>query len=231
MELHRQPGPTGPSAPPETTLFRTSPAVGFNARVEPIRHTLERLEPSMGWFRRWREKRKLNRFITEVKLRLPVSTPSGPPWDERQGACVCNMRIAKLGVLSDLRHYASQLVGENPDLNLSHVIHHRDRDAYYIPVDFPLPMAVQDPSSRDHIPVGSSLRLLAELDEINTFIQVEKTFKLHKMVDFLDATGDALGKYQSTFGTDPTFWIKFGFVVLRKLAEKSVEHKLPIIFV
>ena len=78
--------------------------------------------------------------------------------------------------------------------------------------------------------VGSAPRLLEELSLIDEKLQVEKSAKLTRMPDFLMADEEQIEDYEYAFGSDDHFWERFTFVLLKKLAERSIEHRMPIIF-
>ena len=101
-----------------------------------------------------------------------------------------------------------------------------------------LPRGLEEPFELDIIAngkpigVGSSVRLAAELEEINRILQVEETFALAKLnrVDFLDATEKDISMYESRLAFTDQFWPMFAYVMMRKLADTGVEKQLPVIF-
>ena len=68
-----------------------------------------------------------------------------------------------------------------------------------------------------------------KLNELNKTLKVEKTFRLQKMVDYMDADEREIAKIETYMDVSGKFWVKFGFLVARKLAEKSVETNLPVV--
>lgn len=213
----------------DSAVFRTASNVGFNARVEPIFYSIERLRPSLGYFDYRRRRRKVQRLLDVVAEELARQGAGDMRWTSVEGRCVCNLRVARLGLLSDLRRYAARDASPHGEDRFPHLVRHRDRDAYYLPVRFPRPFSVAvEPA--DPVPVGSAVMLAEEMAELNLRLRVESTFRLKQMVDFLDATQEHIGMYESKFGTDDLFWVKFGYVILQKLVRKSLEHNVPIIF-
>lgn len=215
----------------DTTLFRVARDVGFNARVEPFWHTFGRLKSRLGFFERRRERRRLERIVAGIRagLRAEGADPQG--WDEREGECVCNLRVARMGLVKEFKNYARGAAdagaGSEP---WPHLFALRDRPCLLIPVEFARPLSVSPGGGEEPFPVASSLRARAELEEINARLRIDETFALRKMVDYLDATERDIAIYESRFGTSEGFWPKFTFVLLRKLCEASAAHRLPVLF-
>jgi hypothetical protein len=148
------------------------------------------------------------------------------------------VRIERGGVLLALREFAARQEGtlledflSHPaDARYLHLLMTRENSCYYIPVDFPQPCQIQLNSSLPPVVVCSSQRVAKELEQLNIVLQVEKTFKLTRMVDFMQASEEEISNYEKYFDTGGDFWVKFGFVILRKLVTRSLEHSLPIHF-
>jgi hypothetical protein len=99
-----------------------------------------------------------------------------------------------------------------------------------VPVIFPAPVLAEPGGGEEAIPVASSVRVRAELGEINDLFRIGESFALNKMVDYLDATERDIALYESRLGTADGFWAKFSYVLLQKLMDVSVERNLPVIF-
>lgn len=211
----------------------------FVANVEPFWSNVERRAKELGFFGAWKERRRMKRLVAEIARLLALQEVHAGAWDQKKGEVVCSFKIDRQGVLHDLREYAAKLedksyvsiVEENQKSSFPHLMQSQERFAFYIPVEFPEPLWVAlDPTS-EPIPVGSSVKLEAELDALNESLRVEETFKLKKMVDFFAASDKEIAKFESTADMQGgQFWIKFGYVLIRKLAHKSVENGLPIVF-
>lgn len=222
--------------PATTPADPTSVPMQFDARVEPF--WLWRKKNNLGFFAAWKKKRRMQAIVRAIREGLAAQDVEAGDWDQGDGEVVCNLRMDRLGVLQDLRLYAAGLEkksateiyqGES-DSRFAHLIKNRDRDAYYLPIDFPDPLLVLEHETKEFLPVGSAPRLLRELAELNKELRMEKTWKLKAMVDFFQAGEGEIRQFELRFGNDPNFWMKFGFVMLQKLAKKCVETKLPVIF-
>lgn len=220
---------TGSQGPKDSALYRIAPDVGFNARVEPLWYTYTRLKDRMGFFERWRERRRLSRLISAVNAELKGQGVSPGDWDRRAGSCVCNLRVAKTGLIGEFRRHLRETLGEEVLRSWPHVLAVRDRACYLIPHDFPRPLAVSPGRGEETVPVSSSPAALRELEEVNRRWRIDETFALKKMVDFLDATEKDIQMYESRFGAEEGFWPRFAFVLLRKLTEVSVARGFPVI--
>jgi hypothetical protein len=210
----------------------------FDARVQPFWHALRDKENPLGFFEGWRRKRHLTALLRSVNAAVQAQGVEPGAWDAKDGECVCNLRVDRLGVLQDLRTFAAQednqsateVFNGNAESRFLHLIKNRDRASYYIPVDFAEPLMIHDAETREMVPVGSSLRLQRELGLLNKTLRVQETFQIKKMVDYLQATSKDISRYERNFANDPLFWVKFGYILLDKLVRKSVEAGLPIIF-
>jgi len=220
--------PNGPS-PRDSALYRIAPDVGFNARVEPIWYTYTRLKGRMKFLERWGERRRLARLIAAVNAELRRQGVPPGDWDRRTGSCVCNLRVAKTGLVGEFRRHLRQTFGEEAARGWPHLMAVRDRACYLLPHDFPRPLAVSPGRGEETIPLASAPAALRELEEVNRRLRIDETFALKKMVDFLDATEKDIQLYESRFGAEEGFWPRFAFVLLRKLAEVSASRGLPAI--
>lgn len=215
----------------DSALYRIADDVGFNARVEPMWYTFTRLESRRGFLERWREKRRMRRLISGINAGLKGQGVPGGGWEDRTGSCVCNLRVAKTGLMGEFRNYLRNSLDSEAVKGWPHLMAVRDRACYMIPHDFAKPMAVSPGSGEDTLPVVSAAAVLRELAEVNRRLRIDETFALarKKMVDFLDAAEKDIQMYESRFGAEEGFWPRFAYVLLKKLAEVSVERGLPAI--
>lgn len=211
----------------------------FVSNVEPFWSNVERRAKDLGFFGAWKERRRMKRLVAEISRQLALQEVRAGAWDQTKGETVCSFKIDRQGVLHDLREFAAKLedksyvsiVEGNQKSSFPHLMQSKERFAFYIPVEFPDPLWVSLDPNTDPIPVGSSVKLESELDSLNEHLRVEETFKLKKMVDFFAASDKEIAKFESTADMQGGhFWVKFGYVLIRKLAHKSVEHSLPIVF-
>ncbi|NUN50373.1 MAG: hypothetical protein HUU15_16290 [Candidatus Brocadiae bacterium] len=210
----------------------------FDARVENPWNEVA-LHKDAGFFESRRVRKRMEKLIEGVSSALTAAGLEVPYWPEEGGVKpAAHLMIDRTGVLTDLKKYAAKLegtdlaqvmVGKTAETRFPNLLRHRERNSYYWPVDFEEPVWV-NADGTEPIPVGSSGGLLRELAEINTVLKVEKTFRMQKMVDFMDADEREIAKIETFMDVSGTFWIKFGFLVIRKLAEKSEKTNLPIIF-
>ncbi len=213
----------------DSALYRIAGDVGFNARVEPIWYTFARLAPRMGILERWRQKRRVRRLVAvlDAGLRAQGVDPGG--WDRREGGCLCNLRVAKMGLVGEFKAYLRSAVDSDAVRGWPHVMALRDRACYMLPHDFKAPLTVSPWRGEEAMPVSSAPAALRELEEINPRLRVDETFALRRMVDFLDASERDIQAYESRYGADEGFWPRFAFVLIRKLAGVSAERGLPAI--
>lgn len=210
----------------------------FDARVEPFWGWMTSQRKELGFFGTWKRKRRMQGIVRAITVSLAEQGVDAPDWDKAEGSTVCNLRMDRLGVLQDLRVMAASLDKQSAteiylgqaDSRFVHLIKNRDRDSYYLPIDFPEPLMVLEAETKEFLPVGSSVRLMRELAELDKVLRIEKTFQVKKMVDFFQAGEPEIIQFDKRYGHDPQFWLKFGFVMLQKLAKKSVESGLPVLF-
>ncbi len=216
----------------DSTLYRIARDIGFNARVEPIWYSYSRLRARMGFFERWREKRRIRKLLSAVRSELQGRGANPNGWEDRPGECVCNLRVARAGLVAELQSYLRDRLTAEEIAPWKHLMTQRDRNAYILPLDFAEPFDL--PSKEGPGPTGfTSARLVAaDLVEVNKILRIDETFALAKAkkVDYMDATERDISAYESRFGTMEGFWAKFAYVLLKKLAETAVEKKLPVIF-
>ncbi|MBI3097968.1 MAG: hypothetical protein HYY93_06945 [Planctomycetes bacterium] len=212
----------------------------FDARVEPFWAELNANRPNYSTLELWRQKRRLTRILKLIRAELAAQGVELPAdWDKSEAPTACHIRIDKMGVFQEVRQYANEIQNPSqPDLlenrfepnSFMHVLRHRERQSYYLPVDFPEPFNIQPESGADLVPVASSIRAAEELDRMNRELKVESSFKIKGMKDFVEATEANIAQFESSFNSADRFWVKFGFLVLQRLVKQSVAHKLPVIF-
>lgn len=208
-----------PAAPPAATVL------GFDGRVEPFWLGYAERRSRLGFFERWREKRRLGRIAAEVGR--AAGAPEG--WDRRAGACACNLRVARMGLIKEFKNYVAGAVDPETLKGWPHVHALRDRPCYMVPMDFDQPFKAGGGGGEEPVPVASAVRVRAELAAVDERLRISETFAIKKMVDFLDATERDIGVYERKLGTSEGFWAKFAYVLLRKLADVSAEKNLPAI--
>jgi hypothetical protein len=210
----------------------------FDARVESPWNELNATKDA-GFFEARRARKRLEKLIESVSKALEAAKIEVPFWPEAGGAKpAAHIRLDKTGLLHDLKAYAAGLegtdlkelmVGKSAPTAFPNLLRHREKNSFYWPVDFAEPMWVSTDGT-DSVPVGSSAGLLRELEKVNQMLKVEKTFRMTKMVDYMDAGEHEVAKIETYYDISGKFWLKFGFLVLRKLAEKSLATNLPVIF-
>ncbi len=216
----------------DSAIYRIDRGVGFNARVEPFWYTYERLAPRLGIVERWREKRRLRRVLAEIDEGVAKRGGEVPDWEAQTGGCVCNLRVAKGGLVWELQNCLQSLGGASAKKKWSHLMAHKDQTFYLLPEDFKEPFELEIIANGKPIGVGSSVQLARELDEVNQLLRVEETFALAKLkrVDFLDATEKDISLYEARLAFTDQFWPMFSYVMMRKLADTGNEKNLPVIF-
>ena len=203
-----------------------SAVLGFDGRVEPMWLSYAERRPTMGFLERWREKRRLGRIVGAIGR--AAGAPEG--WDLRPGGCACNLKVARMGLIKEFKSFVEGAVGADVAKGWPHHQALRDRPCYLLPFEFDAPVKVDPGGGEESIPVASAPRVRAELAAVNERLRIDETFAIKKMVDFLDATERDIAVYEKKLGTSEGFWAKFSYVLLKKLADASVEKKLPVIF-
>jgi hypothetical protein len=144
--------------------------------------------------------------------------------------------IDKFGLFQDLRSFAKRLkkrlVEEAgaPSTIFLHLLNQGDADGILLPFKFKKPIQLKIPGRTYPMPVGSSVLLEKELEIINKHLKIENTFKIAVLPDFIEATSEQIDHFETEYSVDPSFWIKFGFVVLRTLNMKARKTQMPVIF-
>jgi len=114
------------------------------------------------------------------------------------------------------------------DLSFRHIIWTGSIGIFFIPVDFPEPLIIEEEEREseegligniEYITIGSSYRLLKELDTLNQWLKLQGDYgDLGEMVSFDVYENDA----------DPWHEIKWVWLVLHWMARQSIEKKLTI---
>ena len=213
------------SAHGDTTIFRILSPMPFNARVEPMWHNVDRIKRKLNLIQWVKERGRVRRIVELVNdgLRGQGLSPDG--WDKGDGSCMCNLRLDRRGVLQDLQAYARDCF---PDSNIAHLYVARDKNAFYLPIDFPMPIFVKD--GKHDVPVGSAIRLRDEMEILKPALQSDEFLDSKKMVAYFHASQKEVAKLETKAQYDPQFWAKFGAVLLSKLLDASLDNKMPIIF-
>ena len=228
MKIEKKANPS----PKDSAIYRIDRGVGFNARVEPFWYTFERLAPRLGFVQRWREKRRLRKVVSEMNEHLVKQGVEGLDWEAQEGGCVCNLRVAKGGLVWELQNCLTSLGGTGSDKKWPHLMAYQDQTFYLLPVEFEEPFELEIVVNGKPIGVGSAVKLSWELEKVNEVLRVEETFALAKLkkVDFLDATENDISMYEARLAFTDQFWPMFSYVMMRKLSDTCVEKNLPVIF-
>lgn len=215
-------------APRNSVLYRIDRMVGFNARIEPYWKAFDELAPQMGFFEKIKRKGKTRKTVGSIDDALKAMGVSPDGWDGGSGECVCNLRVAKMGLVAELKRLARNVHEGDAAAKWPHLMTLRDAGAMVVPRDFTRPITVNLGRRReDSMVVISASGLKADLKSLDARLRVSETFAIKKMVDFLDATERDISIYESRFGSEEGFWAKFAFILLRKLADTALQHKLP----
>jgi hypothetical protein len=220
----------GAGQKPETTFYRTQQGAGFNARVEPVWHTFSQLSPTLGFFDRRRERSKVQRVVDSIKKGIVGQKADPAGWDKSPGDCDCHLRVAKMGLIRELKTWLKIGLDGTAEGRWPHLHALRDRPCLMIPVAFSRPVLADPGGGEEAVPVASALGIRAELGEINQKFRIDETFAIKKMVDFMDATERDIAIYEQRLGSQDGFWPRFAYVLIKKLADTSAEKKLPAIF-
>jgi hypothetical protein len=221
---------TGAGQKPETTFYRTQQGVGFNARVEPVWHTFAQMEASLGFFDRRRERKKVEHVIEAVNSSITGQKGSPGGWEKTPGDCVCHLRVAKMGLVKELKNWLKIGLDGKAEARWPHLHVLRDRPCLMVPVAFARPLSADPGGGDESLPVASAVGVREELAAINKHFRIDDAFAIKKMVDYMDATERDIAIYEQRLGSQEGFWPKFAYVLMRKLADVSVEKKLPAIF-
>lgn len=111
--------------------------------------------------------------------------------------------------------------GTDSSKRFQHLINHSDCGGYYIPIEFAEPVLLERRSFTlgTDGPVGSSQKLLSELDEINKYLNVVGDYGQVER-----------GSVEQTIRDDPWASEKHAWSVLHWLARESIARHLILIF-
>ena len=155
---------------------------------------------------------------------------------DNRGGLQANIMIDKFGIFQDLREFASKLrkrlieEAGAPTTVFTHLLNQGDADGVFLPFKFKKPIQLKIPGRAYSMPVGSSVILEKELEIINKHLKIENSFRITILPDFIEATSREIDQFEMAYSVDPSFWIKFGFVVLRTLNSKARSLNMPVIF-
>ena len=129
-------------------------------------------------------------------------------------------------LLSYWKHVEDEM--SSKDLSFRHVIWTGSIGIFFIPVDFPEPLIIEEEDCEseeglsgtiEYITIGSSYQLLKELDTLNQWLKLQGDYgDLGEMVSLDVYENDA----------DPWHEIKWVWLVLHWMARQSIEKKLTI---
>ncbi|MCD4656393.1 MAG: hypothetical protein K8S87_02500 [Planctomycetes bacterium] len=209
----------------------------FNATVEPISQYLQTIQEVYGEDTYIEISEKFDVFkehlfdIWSARTKIIEKFMS-----ESDGGLQANIMIDKFGLLQDLRSFVKKLRDRlieeagAPETIFMHLLNQGDADGIYLPFKFKKPIQLKIPGRAYPMPIGSSVMLEKELEIINKHLKIEKTFKTPVLPEFIEASSREIDKFETEYVIDPSFWIKFGFVVLRTLNNKARDAKMPIVF-
>ena len=184
---------------------------------------------SVSWWARWRAKRE----VAAIRKAVAKTNRTEVRWNDEGGmvfSCQwphfapirayatwldCRDRLAEFTTPPDDDYYKHPALEQEVEkLSCPHLVQHGLYSGYFLPCDFevmgdvePYKIFGQWPASHS---VGSSPRLLRELDFVQEHLQVPD--------------GDEYDQ------ADPLSRVKEDYAQLREIAELSVRHGLPIIF-
>jgi hypothetical protein len=109
---------------------------------------------------------------------------------------------------------------ENKNLKFKHLIMTGDQ-IYFIPIDFPEPLLIEEEDEEELMSIGSSYQLYQELEEINKFLLM--------IGDYGQVGEDEAWKF---YANEQDHWrfVKWVWIVLHWLAKESINKKLCIFF-
>src|SRR5579864_1779262 len=122
------------------TLFRNGRAPCFEARVEPFWHAYRSLESGKGLLERWTRRHRLRRVTDQINRHLGTSAPPAERWDRESGSCICNLRVARMGLISEFKRYLGANGIQESATSWSHLLALRDDRCILIPQRFSKPL-------------------------------------------------------------------------------------------
>jgi hypothetical protein len=203
-------------------------ATGYRPKIVTA-DGIEERPASVGWLDRWRAKRQvaaLRKAVEAVnQARVRRDDEGGVIYSEQTRGMEglrayamwldCREEMPEFGLPPEGNYYnhpARQLEVER--LSCPHLVKHDCNSGYFLPCEFDRLAKVEPYKVFGHLPatrsVGSSTRLLRELDFVQEHLRVPE--------DYDPPSEDQLAS------------IKFAYLQLREAAELSCRHGLPIIF-
>ncbi len=104
---------------------------------------------------------------------------------------------------------------EGDKTRFPHLIHHSDNQGFWVPVDFAEPIVLD---AKSFFVLGSSTRLLAELDDVNRSLGQTKDWGQLNSGERASPEGAPLPN------------VRYGWSVLHAAARISVEKNMPVVF-
>ncbi|MBI4612176.1 MAG: hypothetical protein HY720_01040 [Planctomycetes bacterium] len=210
----------------------------FNAGVQPFFHLTKEEAEIWGEEKSQEKRRAREEIVREIKKAIHLETGvEDIGVEEDTGDCACKFMVDRAGMLIELQEFAIGLDEAETEAvyrgeqqtRFNHLIEIKDGVGFYLPVYFFFPIWVQTKALVYPLFVGSAPRLLEELLLVNEKLDIEKSAKLARMPDYLMADEEQIEDYEYAFGSEDNFWERFAFVLLKKLSEKSIEKKMPVI--
>ena len=203
-------------------------AIGVRPKIVTADGVEER-PASVNWFGRWRARREVSaiRRAVEAVNRTPIrwKDEGGVVYSEQSGGMGalkayarwldCQGLVPEFATAPEGDYYKHPVMSlEIERLSCPHLTEHDCYNGYYLPCDFERLAQVEPYKIFGHWPatrsVGSSIRLLRELDYVQERLRVPEGY---------DYPQD-----------DPFVAVKAAYIQLREVADLSCRHGLPIIF-
>jgi hypothetical protein len=214
-------------AGPDTTFRRAGKGPGFDGRVEPLWHAYDGAKRGMGFFERWGERSRVKGVARDVTAGIVRQKGNPGGWDRVPGERVCNLKVARMGLVRELKTWLKNATEGASEQRWPHLSVLRDRPCLIVPPEFTQPFQVLPKGAEESVPVASAAGLKRELAEVNAELRIDESFAIRKMVDFMDAKEAEIAGFEKRCGQQEGFWAKFSYVLLRKLADVSLDNRLP----
>lgn len=156
---------------------------------------------------------------------------------EERGKCIFTVRVERDNLLGELQDFAvitdegniEEVYKGNQQTRFNHLVEIRNNMGIYLPTFFFFPQRLAVKQNGMPIFVGSSIKLLSELQEINASLKAGENLSLNMGTDSFIATEEDVEDYEATYEGMPNFWGSFAYICLEALVKKSIQHKFPII--
>jgi hypothetical protein len=202
---------------------------GFDARVESMWHAFGRMKSELGFWSRWRARRRMDRFVRSINEWLALTGSHSAGWDQVEGGVVCHIRVAKMGLVSTFQKYLGRAVEPDCHGEWRHLLGIRDSRCLMVPLDFRLPFPISGDAGGTPFWVVSAKRILSELEAVNACLRIGTTRLSLGVVDHLNATAREISAYEACHGLREKLWPEFTFLMLKRLVDVSVARGLPVI--